>query len=97
MAPETACPRGGSSACDILCFGTDGDVKTVMSGRLAREEICGDRGTPSNATSRPGAVHRAVALHAQKGLALIGRENNVIGPAASAKFICWCTFWLVRA
>jgi hypothetical protein len=43
IAPETACPRGGSSGNDILCFGTDGDVKTVMSGRLAREEICGDR------------------------------------------------------
>jgi hypothetical protein len=53
IAPETACPRGGSSGNDILCFGTDGDVKAVMSERLAREEICGEV-TPSRTTSWPG-------------------------------------------
>jgi hypothetical protein len=40
IAPETACPSGGSSGCDIACVGM-GDVKGRMIERLGVKESAG--------------------------------------------------------
>jgi len=52
MAPDTACPRGGSSGCDILRFESDGDVKAAKGVRLAVGNSAGESNTmPSSTTS----------------------------------------------